>query len=235
MVTGALSATASASPAARPRHDRPPATDELALQCLGIGPLGVEVGVVLVLLQLLLLLLLLVVVRQHGLVRVLVDPRLAHGGPLALRRQLRHDLRLLVPAHVLLQSLVGPQLLAGPPEVGLGVVEDLLELGGPVELFPVLELQTCWVVDGQPVVGWVGNHHSPTHVVDVRLACLAVEAALLRHKNDINCGLRLLGCAAQDIGDLRRRRAACAEAVLVRVRGLAVGVHVQLRDRAEIV
>merc|ERR1719310_1755423 len=58
------------SVAARPHLDRSAATNQGVLQSLRVGPLRVEVGIVLILLELLLLLLLLVVVRKHGLVRL---------------------------------------------------------------------------------------------------------------------------------------------------------------------
>mmetsp|Transcript_39247 Transcript_39247/g.79273 ORF Transcript_39247/g.79273 Transcript_39247/m.79273 type:complete len:339 (+) Transcript_39247:71-1087(+) len=223
------------SSASRAGHDGPTATYKLALEGLGVGPLSVEIRVVLVVLQLLLLLLLLVVVRQHGLVRVLVDPRLPHWRPRALGCQLGDDLRLLVPAHVLLQGLVRPQLLPCPPDVGLRVVEDLLQLRRPIELLLVLELHARGVVHRQSVVRRVGDHDRPAHVVDVRLARAAVEAPLLGHEVHVDGGLGLLGGAAEHVRDFGRRRAPGAEAVLVRVRGLPVGVDVELSDLAQVV
>mmetsp|Transcript_13278 Transcript_13278/g.39568 ORF Transcript_13278/g.39568 Transcript_13278/m.39568 type:complete len:321 (-) Transcript_13278:29-991(-) len=221
--------------ARNPHLDAAAAADELGLHGLGVGPLRVEVRVVFVGSELLLLLLLLVVVRQHRLVRVLVDAGLPDGGARGLGAQLRHDLGLLVLADVLLERLVYSQLLAGPPEVRLGGIEHLLQLRLAVELLVVLQLQARGVVDRQPVVGRVGDHHCAAHVVDVRLARRPVQRALLRDEGDVDGRLRLLGRALQDLAHLGRRRHARAVAVRVRVRRRTVRVRVQLRVLAEVV
>merc|ERR1739844_661771 len=84
------------SPAAWSPTDRPAATHEGTLQSLGVSPLCVQVGVVLIRLQLLVFFLLLVIMRQHRLVCILIDAGLPCWSARALGRQLAHNLGLFV-------------------------------------------------------------------------------------------------------------------------------------------
>mmetsp|Transcript_106213 Transcript_106213/g.226754 ORF Transcript_106213/g.226754 Transcript_106213/m.226754 type:complete len:264 (+) Transcript_106213:59-850(+) len=224
-----------ASPAPGPGDDWPTVANELALQGFRVGPFRIQVGVVLILLELLLLLLLLVIVREHGLVGVLIDARLTNGCARALGRQLRDDLRLLVPTDVLLEGLICPQLLARPPEVRLCVVQHVLHLGCSVQLFPVLELQACRVVGRKPMVTWIGNHHGAAHVVELRLACGPVNGPLLLYQHSRDRSLCLFCSSAHHVRDLRRRWATGPVAVLVGSRGLAIRIGVELSDLAQVV
>merc|ERR1719310_228077 len=88
------------SVAARPHLDRSAATNQGVLQSLRVGPLRVEVGIVLILLELLLLLLLLVVVRKHGLVRLLVFPGFPNRRTCRLACKFAHKLRLLIASDI---------------------------------------------------------------------------------------------------------------------------------------
>mmetsp|Transcript_85405 Transcript_85405/g.167112 ORF Transcript_85405/g.167112 Transcript_85405/m.167112 type:complete len:233 (-) Transcript_85405:155-853(-) len=171
--------------------------------------------------------------REHGLVRVLVDSRFPDRRAGAFRGQLSYDFRLLVAPDVLLQSGAHLQLLAGPPQVRLRPVQHSLQVRHAVELLPVFQLHPSGVVGWQSVEGRVGDHDRAPHVVDVHLACVLVKRPPLGDQVDRDCRLGLLCGAPEHICDLGGRGAARPVAMLVGVGRLPVRVDVELGHVAQ--
>mmetsp|Transcript_41062 Transcript_41062/g.90079 ORF Transcript_41062/g.90079 Transcript_41062/m.90079 type:complete len:354 (+) Transcript_41062:293-1354(+) len=180
---------------------------EGALQRLWVGPLRVQVGVLVLERQLLRLLLLLVVKGDHRLLLVL-----AHDG-LALRRarplllQLGDHLGLVILADVVREQLLFLQLLVKAPERRGAAVEHL-HGSGALELLALLENLPDQIVIWQ--AHRVRDHHGAADVVHSLLQRLGRRRPLHLNLPLGDERAAVLDGSLDHSGDLVSRCVACA-------------------------